>query len=195
MEPQSELSKEFTADPALKVYYLSFGLLLVAVLVLPWFIPVLVFAPGEEVRYAIYSALAMVLIILLPLMIWIPLYYTRLVYGISEDEVLWSRGVLFRRTSIVPYTKITNVDIVQGPLMRAFGIYGLHVQTAGYSGQQSGRSEISIMGVKYHQRLRGLIMENVRKVKGGVLPPRPLATEELMLEELRKIRELLERGP
>lgn len=192
MEPRLELNKEFTADPALKPYYLASGLLVLAVLILPWLLPVLAFAPWEEVWYAVYAALAIALVVLILILIWIPLYYGRLVYGINDDEVLWSRGVWFRKTSIVPYTKITNVDIVQGPLMRIFGIYALHVQTAGYAAQQAGRSEISITGVKDHQQLRALIMENVRRLKGGP-PSRPLAGQEPMLEELRRIRELLER--
>jgi membrane protein YdbS with pleckstrin-like domain len=193
MEPKLELNREFTADPSLKPYYLTIGLMILAVMTLPWLLPGLAFNPWEDGQYLLYTALAFVFVVLVLLGIWIPMYYARLVYGITDDEVVWSRGVLFRKTSIVPYTKITNVDIVQGPVMRLFGIYGLHVQTAGYSAQQAGKSEISIMGVKDHERLRNLIMENVRKVKGVPAQARALGTEELMLEELRKIRDLLER--
>jgi len=193
MEHKFDLNKEFTADPALKPYYLVMGLLILAVMTLPWLVPVVTFNPWEEAQYVLLGTALFLLGALLSLLVWITLYYGRLIYGITDDEVVWSRGVLFRKTSIVPYTKITNVDIAQGPIMRLFGIYGLHVQTAGYSAQQAGKSEISIMGVKDHERLRTLIMENVRKVKGAGAPARPQGTEELMLEELRKIRELLER--
>ena len=190
-----ELNKEFKADPVLRSYYLAFMLFFLAVVILPWSLPLLAFTTWEEGgQYATLLALIVSMILLVLVIIWIPLYYKSLVYGLTDDEVVWSRGVLFRKTSIVPYTKITNVDIHQGPLMRRFGIFGLNVQTAGYSAQQAGRSEISIMGVKDHQRLRALIMENVRKLKGGpIAQSRPLATDELMLEELKKIRGLLER--
>ncbi|MCG7845088.1 MAG: PH domain-containing protein [Methanomassiliicoccales archaeon] len=193
MDLKLDLNKEFTADPALKSYYLTMALMILAVMTLPWLIPNLAFNPWEDAQYTLYVAVALLAIALVSLIVWIPMYYARLVYGITDDEVVWSRGVLFRKTSIVPYTKITNVDIAQGPVMRLFGIYGLHVQTAGYSAQQAGKSEISIMGVKDHERLRTLMMENVRKLRKVGAPARPLGTDELMLEELRKIRDLLER--
>ncbi|MCG7840933.1 MAG: PH domain-containing protein [Methanomassiliicoccales archaeon] len=189
-----ELNKEFKADPVLKSYFLAFMLLLLAVIILPWWLPMMTLTTWEEGgQGATLSALVILVIFLAPMIVWNQLYYRSLVYGLTDDEVVWSRGVLFRKTSIVPYAKITNVDIHQGPLMRRFGIYGLNVQTAGYSVQQAGRSEISIIGVKDHDRLRNLIMENVRKSKVGTPHARPLGTEELMLEELKKIRDLLER--
>ncbi len=188
-----ELNKEFTADPALKAYFLTFALLVLSVMILPWLVPSVAFNPWEDARYILLGAIVFLIVVLIALLIWIPMYYSRLVYGITDDEVVWSRGVIFRKTSIVPYTKITNVDIAQGPIMRIFGIYNLHVQTAGYSAQQRGKSEISILGVKDHERLRTLIMDNVRNIKGTGAPARPMGTDELMLEELKRIRELLER--
>jgi len=194
MGVKMELNKEFKADPVLKLYFLAFVLMLLALFILPWWLPLITLTTwAEGGQGATLSALVILVIFLAPTIIWNPLYYRSLVYGLTDDEVVWSRGVLFRNTSIVPYTKITNVDIHQGPLMRRFGIYGLNVQTAGYSVQQAGKSEISIIGVKDHDRLRNLIMENVRKSKGGTSYARPLGTEELMLEELKKIRDLLER--
>ncbi|HUT26639.1 MAG TPA: PH domain-containing protein [Methanomassiliicoccales archaeon] len=189
-----ELNKEFKVDPVLKSYFLAFVLMLLALFILPWWLPLMTLTTwAEGGQGATLSTLVILVIFLVPAIVWTPLYHRSLVYGLTDDEVIWSRGVLFRKTSIVPYTKITNVDIHQGPLMRRFGIYGLNVQTAGYSVQQAGRSEISIIGVKDHDRLRNLIMENVRRSKRGTPHARPLGTEELMLEELKKIRGLLER--
>ena len=52
--------------------------------------------------------------------IWAPLYYKSVVYHLNGTEMTWKRGVFFRKTGIVPYNRITNVDIVQGPVMRCF---------------------------------------------------------------------------
>ena len=43
-------------------------------------------------------------------------------YELREDEMSWKRGVWFRTTGIVPYNRITNLDVRQGPVMRLPGI-------------------------------------------------------------------------
>lgn len=48
---------------------------------------------------------------------------------------------------IVPYNRITNLDIRQGPVMRILGLSTLSIQTAGYSGQAI--PEIKIEGVEH----------------------------------------------
>jgi hypothetical protein len=73
----------------------------------------------------------------------------------------WKRGVLFRKTGIVPYNRITNIDIIQGPVMRLFKISNLQIQTAGSSSNKTG-SDISIIGVEDAEPLRAFIMDFVR---------------------------------
>ena len=53
-------------------------------------------------------------------------------YELKDDEMSWKRGVWFRRTGILPYNRITNLDVIQGPVMRMLGISTLSIQTAGY---------------------------------------------------------------
>ncbi len=103
-------------------------------------------------------------------LVWVVLYYKSVVYHLNETEMTWKRGVWFRKTGIVPYNRITNVDIVQGPIMRLFGISNLKIQTAGYSGS-NGSAEISLEGIEKPEPLRALIMDFVR---GGA--PSPAAT-------------------
>ena len=63
---------------------------------------------------------------------WVRLYYVSMWYELRDDEMSWKRGVWFRRTGIVPYYRITNLDVIQGPVMRMLGISTLSIQTAGY---------------------------------------------------------------
>ncbi|MDV0444171.1 PH domain-containing protein [Methanorbis rubei] len=102
--------------------------------------------------------------------VWVVLYYKSVVYHLNETEMTWKRGVWFRKTGIVPYNRITNVDIVQGPVMRIFGISNLKIQTAGYSGT-NGSAEISLEGIEEPEPLRALIMDFVRGTA-----PSPAAT-------------------
>jgi len=92
---------------------------------------------------------------------WVHLYYKSVVYHLNETEMTWKRGVWFRKTGIVPYNRITNIDISQGPVMRLFSISNLQIQTAGSSGNKA-MSEISIIGMEDAEPLRAFIMDFVR---------------------------------
>jgi membrane protein YdbS with pleckstrin-like domain len=131
---------------------------------------------------------------------WARMYYDSMWYELREDEMSWKRGVWFRRTGIVPYNRITNLDLVQGPVMRALGISTLSIQTAGYSGQAV--PEIRIEAIEHAEELRELVRTMVRGHSGGdgtggggpASSGRLLTTEMQVLEELKKIRSLLEQG-
>lgn len=131
--------------------------------------------------------------------IWAPLYYKSVVYHLNGTEMTWRRGVFFRKTGIVPYNRITNVDIVQGPVMRVFGIYHLKIETAG-GGASKNSAEIQIEGVENPEPIRQLIMDFVRGQKpaaaatGTEYKPVSSAAPDMqaLLEEVSAIRRLLE---
>lgn len=104
---------------------------------------------------------AVLVVCLLFVLLWTVLYYKSVVYHLNATEMTWKRGVWFRKTGIVPYNRITNVDIVQGPVMRMFGISNLKIQTAGYS-SSNGSAEIAIEGIEEPEPLRAMIMDFVR---------------------------------
>jgi hypothetical protein len=128
------------------------------------------------------------------------LYDQSIAYHLNKTEITWKRGVWFRRTGIVPYNRITNVDIVQGPLMRLFHISNLKIQTAGASAD--GHPEISLVGIEEPESLRAFIMDFVRgnpsvaAVTGaenaGVSSNYTNSDMAALLKEVETIRKLLE---
>jgi membrane protein YdbS with pleckstrin-like domain len=150
---------------------------------------------------AVAIIVGIILVIVVLYLIWVKMYYDSMWYELHDDEMRWKRGVIFRSTGIVPYNRITNVDIKQGPVMRALGISTVSVQTAGYSG--AAVPEIRIEAIVYADELRELIRSLVRscsaagdgtgtgkpEVKGPASP-----VHQQMLEELKAIRKLLERN-
>ena len=133
-------------------------------------------------------------------LIWVKMYYESMWYELHDDEMRWKRGVIFRSTGIVPYNRITNIDIRQGPVMRALGISTVSIQTAGYSG--AAIPEIRIEAIEYAEELRELIRNLVRSCSAGgdgtgtgKHDPRETASSvhQQMLEELKTIHALLER--
>jgi membrane protein YdbS with pleckstrin-like domain len=47
-----------------------------------------------------------------------------------EDDLVVQRGVLVRRTSVVPYGRMQYVDVTAGPLDRRFGLATVTLHTA-----------------------------------------------------------------
>lgn len=191
---QTKIGEELRPAPQFKKLYYIYLVLAFLLGILTWYIPVLLFA--ELIVTLILSIL--VLVILIFTAYWIPKFYDSMVYKLTENEIVWRRGVWFKKTGIVPYNRITNIDIVQGPVSRRLRIASLKIQTAGYSAPSGGfgsLAEIRIEGMEQFEELRELIM-------GFVRGRRPVAVETYeedinskILNELVKIRELLERLP
>lgn len=188
--------------------YLAIYTIAVAVLLYVFALGWLVF-PFVLVGYnALAIGLFLIVLILLVafILIWVQLYYKSIVYHLNDTEMTWKRGVWFRKTGIVPYNRITNIDISQGPVMRLFKISNLQIQTAGNSGGKAG-SEISIIGVEDAEPLRAFIMDFVRGMKPVAavtgaddtsVTPAPKSetgsSNEMseLVSEVRSIRKLLE---
>ena len=126
---------------------------------------------------------------------WIPAYHASLKYVIEEDVLKGSRGVFWRRNVSIPYTKITNVDITQGPLQRHFAIGTLHIQTAGASGPQGAVAELRMAGIRDLAGVRDMIMGKVKAhaLGSSALADGPSSAGLLtkMAKELKTIRKAL----
>ena len=183
------IGEAFGPAPQYRSYLYVYLTLTIVIFVLPWLVPAILAAPVVVAAVTGVPILAGVLFTLY----WIPLYYRSISYRLTVTEITWQRGVWFRQTGIVPYNRITNVDIAQGPLMRFFSFSALRVQTAGYSAQ--ARAEIVLNGIEDAGDLQEKIMGFVRR--GGPVavegePEAPPAAADAALEELRAIRRLLE---
>ena len=194
---QTKIDESFKPAPQFKTLYYLYLLLGILFGILPWCIPLVIFIyeKSDNAPFVVtFFVLLPILAVLLFIAYWIPHYYSTILYQLAKDEVIWSRGVWFKQTGIVPYNRITNIDTVQGPLSRMLGIATLQIQTAGYSGQQT-RAEIGIKGIEQFEELRDLIMDFVR----GKKPQAVEISEEdtiavKMLNEVVKIREFLEKS-
>ncbi|MCP8323319.1 MAG: PH domain-containing protein [Candidatus Methylarchaceae archaeon HK02M2] len=189
-----KIGEEFKPSLQFKKLYFIYLILAIPIVVLTWYIPVTIFAPYIVILIVSLVVLLPILIILIFTAYWIPKYYDTMLYKLTNSEMTWRRGVWFKKTGIIPYNRITNIDIAQGPISRGLRIASLKIQTAGYSAPSSGRAEIRIDGIERFEELREQIMDLVRGKK-------PIAVEtyeeDINLKihnELVKIRELLEKS-
>lgn len=74
------------------------------------------------------------------LLLWFPLglmitrrYLASMECALTERTLKVKKGILVRTEKTIPLEKITDVGMVQGPLMRRFGIHMLTFETAGQS--------------------------------------------------------------
>ena len=153
-----QIDSPFTPAVSFRSYLIlvtAFGMLIPV-----FFFGFMVFAIADEVGGALVVMAGIFVVLALAGGIWAYLYYGTVCYLLTMTEMTWARGVLWRQTGIVPYNRITNVDIIQGPLMRVFGISNLRIQTAGYSANQL--AEIKLQGIRDPEPLRAVIMDFVR---------------------------------
>ncbi len=108
----------FKPLPELKTLWYLIDIICFILLLLPI---VLMFIMQVEL---VLSAICLVawLLLFFSILIYIPAFYNTLEYGIDNDAVRLKKGVFWRRKTSVPYGKITNIDITQGPVERLFKI-------------------------------------------------------------------------
>ena len=70
------------------------------------------------------------------------MYVKRCGYALREQDIIFKRGFLFERTTIVPFNRIQHVSVERSFLDKVLNISTLKVFTAGGSG-----SDISIPGI------------------------------------------------
>ena len=141
------------------------------------------------------------LMLMLLILLWISAFYKSLEYVIDSDSIKMRKGVFWRKRVTVPYPKITNIDVTQGPVQRMFNMGTIHIQTAGASGPQGAQAELKLLEVRDLDGLKDTIMERVR----DYAPSRPEEVKKevgeesdaeilgRILKELTAIREVLEK--
>jgi len=143
------------------------------------------------------------IIIMIPVLIWIPAAFKALEYYIDDEGVKMKGGVVWKKHVTVPYSKITNVDVTRGPMQRYYNIGTIHVQTAGAGGQQGQKAELKINGVRELEKIRDIIIKKVKdssyypgRVKESVEKSQPFEKVSVfddILNELKEIKMLLEK--
>lgn len=136
--------------------------------------------------------IASLLLVMIPVGVWLPAYHRSIEYWIDSESVRSRRGVFWRRVTTVPFHKITNIDATQGPVQRMFGIGTIHVQTAGAGGSQGGQAELLLQGIDDLDAMRDVLLAAASDERAGPAAGSTHGASEPILEELKKIRHLLE---
>lgn len=129
---------------------------------------------------------------------WIPMFWNTLKYTIQDDRMTYTGGVFFKKRITVPFTKVTEINIHEGPIERIFGVGQLRIQTSGMSGQT--RAALVMYGISDLDHVRSTVFERIKAYQMGTAPGisrqdtgTDKESKDKMHEELVAIRKLLER--
>ncbi len=86
------------------------------------------------------------------------LYVKRFRYGLVEDELVITSGVISRRDRRIPLHRVQNIDIRRPFVLSWFGVNELHIETAG-----GGETEVSLRYVSYETAVR--FQDRIREEK------------------------------
>ncbi len=89
------------------------------------------------------------------LLLWFPIglvftkrYLDRMECQLTDKTLKVKKGIFIRIEKTIPLEKITDMGMVQGPIMRYFNLHKLTVETAGQSGQGALVSLTGIVDAK-----------------------------------------------
>lgn len=95
-------------------------------------------------------------------------YFDRLSCELTTRSLRFEKGFIFHVERTIPLDKIQDLTFKEGPLLRAFGLSILKVETAGNTGQ--GSSDLTLIGIIDAADFRAKVLEQ-RDVVTDNMPP------------------------
>lgn len=101
-------------------------------------------------------------------------WYTRRAFEalqcvLTDRSLVVRRGILFKVEKTIPLDKIQDLSLREGPLLKAFGLMSVKVETAGQSAAQGG-SEANLLGIVDARQFRDRVLEQRDRVSGSGSP-------------------------
>lgn len=105
---------------------------------------------------------------------------------LTDRNLKVAKGILVRQEKTVPLDRITDMGLIQGPIMRLFDIEALSVETAG---QSAGGALVSLSGIERGREFRDAVLKQrdlaVAKVEGESQSNASASSTDQLLTEIR----------
>ena len=95
-------------------------------------------------------------------------YFENMHCTLCKGSLVIGRGIFFKRERTIPLDKIQDLTLVEGPLLKKFGLCQLKAETAGQS--QEGAAEADLIGIVDARGLRNRVLDQRDLVTGRVGP-------------------------
>lgn len=86
---------------------------------------------------------------------------------LTERSLKVTRGLLVRNEMTVPLDKITDVGLVEGPIMRLMDLQAVKIETAG---QSTAGAAVQLVGIVNTRQFRDQVLAQRDAVSGGRTP-------------------------
>ena len=201
----ADINEQIRPHPNLKKLYYAY-LAIATIIFLAWILPAtaaaFIFLPFNSALIVAASLLVPLFFSIVFIWYWTTRYYASISYTLTDNEIVVHKGVWWKKKSYVPYNRITNINIIQGPISRRFQLGTVLIQTAGFSGAAGSAgarpAEAVIFGVKNFEEMKDKVMNFVREIRPVAVEARAeaLAPQDInrqILAELKKISKALEK--
>lgn len=101
--------------------------------------------------------------------------YLTLRYELRRDELIVDQGIVFKRHRTIPVQRIQNIDLIQNPLHRIFGVAEVRIESAS--------------GTEPEAKLRVLSLADVDQLRSQIALRRTLTTSNGSSEKLSSLIE------
>jgi membrane protein YdbS with pleckstrin-like domain len=160
----------FRASPRYLSYRLLGVTILAAFLALIWLVlAIVILASGEPLVLLVLLPLGAVLALVVALRyVGTRIDYDMRYYVVTDRSIRIREGAFVIREKTLTHANVQNLNVVQGPLMRMFGIKSLAVDTAGGGGQAAegkrtvNQHRFEIAGVENAAEVRDLVLSYLR---------------------------------
>lgn len=137
---------------------------------------------------------AIITIPLVPLVMIISPYFIRKYYNglhceLTTRTLKFNKGYIFRVEKAIPLDKIQDLTFKEGPLLKAFGLSILKIETAG--GTQQGISDMTLIGIVNASNFRDRVLDQRDLVTDNKQSKNDSANSENLLSVLQNIRQSL----
>jgi len=170
MNSKTQILQKAEFNPEIKKYLLIYGLLIMiatifGIVLIPFW---LVLAP-----------------------IFIRKYFDRLECELTTRSLRFEKGFLVHVERTIPLDKIQDLTFKEGPLLRAFGMSILKIETAGNTGQ--GMSDLTLIGIMDAHAFRNRVLEQRDIVTENISSGSSDSSDTLqVLKEIRDSLKIIE---
>ena len=119
--------------------------------------------------------------------IFIKKYFDRLHCELTTRSLRFEKGFIFHVERTIPLDKIQDLTFKEGPLLKAFGLNVLKIETAGNTGQ--GMSDLTLIGIIDAANFRNMVLDQRDSVTENKAAGS--ADRQDTLEVLKEIRDSL----
>ncbi len=136
--------KKASFDPAVKTYIFFVVLFFLLISIIGWvLLPFWILGLGQYLSKKFYHTLSCEL---------------------SEKNLKFGAGLLFQVEKTIPLENIQDLSFIGGPVLRAFGLTILKLETAGGGGQH-GQNLMKIIGMEESHQFKLMILQQREVVK------------------------------